>query len=136
MSHDQCIIKELIEKCYLQGALNAMNIKAMLEGYHEDFAIFFTQGESLQKLVLLDWVRLVENYKSDPKMMESGLRQMDYEIVRVDVTECAASAVIKLFRKNQLIFTDHMSLLKFSTGWKIVSKIYYSHIENPWSPIQ
>lgn len=125
-------IKNLIETNYIQGALNKMNTSAMIKGYHKDFAIFYSDKNDLRKLPLNNWVKMVEDYKSDGESMKSGLREMSYDFKQIDVTGKAASVKLNLYRKDQLIFTDYITLLKFDEGWKIVTKIYHAHIENPW----
>ncbi|WP_136465988.1 nuclear transport factor 2 family protein [Flagellimonas onchidii] len=123
-------IKNLIENCYLNGALNEMNTDAMYEGYHPDFAIFYAQGKELGKLPLNVWVKMVYDYKRS--FDDSGLRKFEYEFVQIDINETAAFVKLKLMRNGVLVFTDLLTLLKFENGWKIVTKIYHSHIENPW----
>lgn len=123
-------IRELIEKCYLNGALNDMNTAAMYEGYHADFAIFYADGNALKKLPLDRWVQLVNDDKK--KADNKGLRRFDYEFVQIDVNETAAFVKLKLMREDILVFTDLLTLLKFDNQWKIVTKIYHSHIEKPW----
>lgn len=107
-----------------------MNTDAMYEGYHPDFAIFFAEGKDLKKLPLDAWVQIVNDYKKGSD--ENGLRKFDYEFIQIDVNETAAFVKLKLLRNGTLVFTDLLTLLKFENGWKIVTKIYHAHIENPW----
>ncbi len=123
-------IKNLIESCYLNGALNEMNTDAMYEGYHLDFAIFYAQGKELKKLPLNDWIKMVDDYKKSSA--DSGLRKFEYEFIQIDVNETAAFVKLKLMRNGTLVFTDLLTLLKFENEWKIVTKIYHTHIDNPW----
>jgi len=123
-------IKNLIENSYLNGALNEMNTDAMYEGYHPDFAIFYADGKELKKLPLNVWVKMVDDYKNSSD--NSGLRKFEYEFVQIDVNETAAFVKLKLMRNGTLVFTDLLTLLKFENEWKIVTKIYHSHIESPW----
>lgn len=125
-------IQLLIEECYLNGALNKMETEKMRRGYHKDFAIFFKEGINLQKLPLEDWIAMVNDYKNGPNK-NNGLRSFGAEIVQIDVTEDAAFVKLNLSRNNVLVFTDYITLLKFEGKWKIVTKIYHSHIENPWA---
>ena len=46
-------------------------------------------------------------------------------IVRLDISGTAASAVLTL-DYPQVLFTDHMSLLKIGDQWKIVSKVFWA----------
>ncbi|MFC5046627.1 nuclear transport factor 2 family protein [Aquimarina hainanensis] len=124
-------IKLLINECYLNGALNTMKTQEMRRGYHKDFAIFYKEGTSLQKLPLENWITMVETYKNGPDH-NNGLRSFKGEIAQIDITQDAAFVKLKLYRNNTLIFTDYITLLKFEKQWQIVTKIYHSHIKNPW----
>ena len=125
-------IKNLIEEGYLNGALNEMNTERMLEAYHPDFAIFFSDGDQLKKLPLRNWKEMVDQYKKSD-ISSSGLRNMTYEFEEIDVTDRAAFVKLKLYRNGELIFTDYLSLLMFGDSWKIVAKVYNEHVENPWN---
>ena len=124
-------IKALLERCYLNGALNEMNTEAMKEGYHPDFAIFFADGAALQKLPLRDWISMVETFKQTQP--HSSLRTFSHEFLQIDVTGNAAFVKLNLYRNATLIFTDYITLLKFDGSWKIVTKIYHAYVENPWA---
>ena len=123
-------IKELLQNGYLNGALNKMNTEAMRQAYHPDFAIFFAEGNELKKLTLENWIVMVENFKTTDR--GSGMRKFECEFVQIDVVETAAFVKLKLTRRGQLIFTDLITLLKFEGEWKIVTKIYHAHVEDPW----
>lgn len=123
-------IENLIKDGYLNGALNKMDTPKMRDVYHKDFAIFYNEGEELKRLPLEDWIKMVNNYKKSKDT--SGLRDFDYEFVQIDVTENASFVKLKLMRKGVLIFTDYITLLKFENSWKIVTKIYNAHVQNPW----
>lgn len=125
-------IKRLIEEGYLNGALNEMNTERMLEAYHPDFAIFFSDGSQLKKLPLRNWKAMVDQYKNSD-ISQSGLRNMTYEFEEINVTDRAAMVKLKLYRNGELIFTDYLSLLMFGDSWKIVAKVYNEHVENPWN---
>ncbi len=45
----------------------------------------------------------------------------------MDVTGNAAVAKIELFKDSKHVYTDYLSLLKFSDGWKITDKVYFRH---------
>ncbi|MBN9297636.1 MAG: nuclear transport factor 2 family protein [Filimonas sp.] len=128
---EETVIRKQIESGYLNGALNDLNTAAMRNVYHTDFAIFFEENGELKKLPLSNWISLIENYKKSNDT--SGLRKFTYEFVQIDVTGNAAFVKLKLMRNDVLIFTDLLTLLKFGDDWKIVTKIYCSHVQNPWS---
>jgi hypothetical protein len=124
-------VKTLIEECYIKGALNEMNTSEMRRGYHKDFAIFFSEKNELKKLPLEIWIQIVEGYKKSNS--DDGLRSFEAEFLSIEVTETAAFVKLNLTRKGELIFTDYITLLKFGDTWKIVTKIYHAHIDNPWN---
>src|SRR5688500_3197683 len=74
-------IRNLIEECYLNGALNKMITEKMYKGYHADFAIFYADGKDLKKLPLEEWVAMVEDYKRSNNT--TGLRNFDYEFTQI-----------------------------------------------------
>ncbi|MDN5202684.1 nuclear transport factor 2 family protein [Fulvivirgaceae bacterium BMA10] len=61
-----------------------------------------------------------------------GLQKFDHEFLHIDITGETASVKLKLIRNGILIFTDYITLLKFGEDWKIVTKIYHTHVDNPW----
>lgn len=49
------------------------------------------------------------------------------EIVRVDITGHAASVCVKSEGWHGGTFTDYLTLVKFTDGWKITAKVYMTH---------
>jgi len=131
MNQTEQTVKALIEECYINGALNQMNTSEMKRGYHKDFAIFFSENDELRKLPLTIWIEMIEGYKKSG--VKDGIRNFKAEFLKIEVTETAAFVKLNLIRDNQLVFTDYITLLKFGDNWKIVTKIYHAHIENPWN---
>jgi Putative lumazine-binding len=119
-------IKTLIKKSYFNGAFNALDTKAMAEGFHSDFLLYTAKGEELQKLPIKEWIASIEANKAKPDF-DAKTRKYEGKIVQVDVTDIAATAKIELSKDGKLIFTDYLSLYKFDSGWKIVGKIYFRH---------
>ena len=125
-------IRYLIERNYLQGALNEMHTERMKEGYHPDFAIFFPGADGqLGKLSLGSWIGLVEEDKRQGGN-RAELRQLEAEFLQIEVSGQAAFVKLKLLRKGEPLFTDFITLLKMEGRWQIVTKIYDQHVEDPW----
>jgi hypothetical protein len=120
------MVKKVIESSYLNGAFNALDTKAMANGFHPDFAIFSAKGESLEKYPIKDWIERVEKKKTAPDF-DPKAQKWDYQFKNVDVTGNSAIAKIELSKDGKLIYTDYLSLLKFESGWKIVGKVYFKH---------
>lgn len=125
-------ILQLVEDTFSQGALNALNYEAMYQGFHPDFAILIpTETNGLFKLPLATWVALVKAYKEDAQQMASGVRNLEYLIDVLDVTDTIALVKVQYFRAQQLIITDYLSYIKFDSRWLAVSKVSKDHITNP-----
>ncbi len=120
-------IKEMIKKCYFNGAFNDFDTQSMAEGFHPEFAMLFPEKDNaIDKYTIADWISDIEKRKLDPKFDPTS-RKLDGKVVSLDITGEAATAKIELSRKGVLIYTDYMFLLKFENNWKIISKIYHEH---------
>lgn len=119
-------ITDLLERCYIHGAFNELDPKAMAEGFHKDFAIFRTNGNELVRYEIEDWVKNTEKKKSDPEF-DPAKNVWEHKFESVDVTGESAAVKVQLYRKGKHIFTDYLSLLKFPDGWKVVAKVYTKH---------
>ena len=48
-------IQSLILSCYIHGAFNELNPKAMTKGFHPEFAIFSAKGEEIERYPIKVW---------------------------------------------------------------------------------
>lgn len=126
-------ITDLLTECFLNGALNEMNTDKMRKGFHPDFAILIPNKEEIHRLTLENWIAVVEKYKNSAFKMASGERNVNYTIKVLDIKGKAALAKVELIREGELITTDYISLLKFGSDWKAVSKVSNDHIPNPFN---
>jgi hypothetical protein len=53
--------------------------------------------------------------------------KVTYEFDDVKVVGYAAFAVVKVFYDGKQKYTDLLNLYRFESGWKIVTKTFYSH---------
>ncbi|MFT3904300.1 MAG: nuclear transport factor 2 family protein [Niabella sp.] len=125
------ILRNIVEQTFANGALNKLSTDKMKKGFHPDFAILIAKENNLYRLFLKDWVNVVEQYKQSEKQMNSGVRNLNYTIEVLDITEKTAVVKTEFFRKEQLVITDYLSYIKFPEGWKAVAKISHEHIPNP-----
>lgn len=124
-------LEQLVEETFANAALNKLNAHEMSRGFHRDFAILIPQGNDLFRLSLHDWIKVVESYKNNPEKMKSGIRDLDYIIEVLDITENTAVVKTQFFRNKQLIITDYLSYIQYPEGWRAVAKISNEHIINP-----
>lgn len=119
-------IKSLIEKSYVHGAFNALDPKALENGFHPDFSIFSPNGEAINKFPIAEWVARTASRKSSDDF-DPADNKWEHRFASVDVTGHSASVKLELSKDGKLVFTDYLSLLKFESGWRVVAKVYYQH---------
>ncbi|MCF8235458.1 MAG: nuclear transport factor 2 family protein [Bacteroidales bacterium] len=120
---DEEAIKHVIQTAYVDGIQNAGEIEAIEKGFHPGFNLLIYKGNMMDKLPIYNWIEYVKIRKAKG---ENDPEKTTCEFVDIDITGTAAMAKIKLFKGGKHIFTDYLSLYKFSDdGWKIVGKIYY-----------
>lgn len=121
----------LIEATFVNGALNAMNIEDVAKGVHADFNILTTDGTDLIRLSYPQWMEVLKAYKNSSDKMNSGIRNLDHSFELVDVAGSSAIVKVHLYRNNEHVVSDYISLLRFSDGWKAVAKVSHNHVHNP-----
>lgn len=119
-------IKEVVLNGYVHGAFNELNPEAMSKTFHEDFAIFSTKGEALDRYEIKDWVAGTKKRKASEKF-DASKNKWDHNFAVVDATGGSAIVKVELSKDGKHIYTDYLSLLKFDTGWRIVAKVYHKH---------
>ena len=124
--NDQEAVGKVIKGAYFNGAFNDLDTTAMEKGFHPDFAIFSANGKQLARYPIADWIKAIENKKKDPDFDPKNA-VMECKIANLDVTGGCAFAKVEIFKGDQHIYTDYLSLLKFEDGWKIVAKVYHSY---------
>ena len=123
---EQEVIRNLIEKAYINGAFNELNADDMEAGFHPGFAIFSAKGKELGRYPIAKWVAGARKRKASADYSPEKSK-MDYEITNIDVTGGAAAAKVILSKDGKLIYTDYLSFLRFEDGWKVAAKVYHKH---------
>ena len=126
--HENEEIKAAIEEGYVHGAFNELNPEAMTKTFHEEFAIFSTDGKKLNRYPIDAWVKGTERRKNSPNFNAND-NVWEHKFAAIDYNGKAASVKLELTHKGKLVYTDYLSLLKFDDGWKIVAKVYHQHGE-------
>lgn len=131
ISLEKQALRKIVEETFANGALNQLNVEQMPRGFHPDFAILIPKENNLFRLPLTDWMKVVKAYKDSPEKRKSGIRDLEYTIEIMDITENTASVKTEFFRDKKRIITDYLSYIKFPDGWKAVAKVSSEHIPNP-----
>ena len=101
---------------YLHG-LKFNDVDSLKKAFYPEAKLFFVKRDNtLGQLTQEQWYK---GFAQSAGQEEKG----DLSITAVDLTGNAASVkVLEVYEKSK--YTDYLSLLKFSDGWKIVNKIY------------
>lgn len=118
-------VKKAIEECYIRGIHIDRDIPSIKKGFHPEFNMLIYKDDEIRKLPIDDWIKSIEESKK--KNPGKPKHETTWKFPMVDVTGNAAVAKVEIYRDGKHIYTDYMSLYKFEDGWKIVSKIYFSH---------
>jgi len=119
-------VRRVVEDSYIHGAFNELDPDAMRNGFHPDFAIFSADGEKIKRYPIDVWAAGVAQRKAEPDF-DPADNVWKHEFPIVEVTGGAALVKVELYRNDELVFTDYLSLLEFESGWKIVAKVYHKH---------
>ncbi len=119
-------VEEVIKRSYFNGAFNDQDTEAMREGFHKEFSIFSADGEEISRYQIDTWIKGIEKRKESENYDPERVK-MDCRIVSTDVTGNCAAVKVEMFKDSKPVYTDYISLLKFSSGWKIVAKVYHAH---------
>jgi len=101
---------------YLHG-LKFNDVDSLKKAFFPEAKLFFVKRDNtLGQLTQEQWYK---GFAQSAGQEEKG----DLQITEVDITGNAASVkVVEVYEKSK--YTDYLSLLKFTDGWKIVNKIY------------
>lgn len=120
-----------VEQTYAQGALNKLDIDQLKKGFHPQFNILIPKGDNVFKLSLDKWLEIIQDYKDSSSKVSSGVRNLEYKIQVLDITQSIASVKVEFFKNEQLVITDYISFIRFEQVWMAVSKVSKEHIKNP-----
>jgi hypothetical protein len=126
LNKEQEAIKSLIQSAYVEGLQNEGNFDKIDKGFHPSFNLLsIDQGDVIKILPIYSWKERVKQDKASGKLPRTGDNKVSIRFLSVDVTGTAAVAKFEFYVGKKLTFIDYLSLLKFESGWKIVSKVFY-----------
>ena len=118
---DEDLIKQTVQDAYVQGVFVNRSESVVRSGFHPSFTMaVHVDGELIQ--ATLD-MRL-ERMQLDDVASSDSIRS---HIDQVDITGNTAIVKLQLWINGQHTYTDYLGLYKFTTGWKIVNKLFASH---------
>jgi len=77
------------------------------------------------ELPITDWKKQQSDKRKKGQLPLKGDQKVSVLFKSIDISGTAAVAKIEFYVGSKLTFIDYISLYKFESGWKIVSKIFY-----------
>jgi ketosteroid isomerase-like protein len=126
-SEDENAIRQVVSD-YVAACRNA-NVEAMRKVLHPQ-AKLFLPSTGKTHLIVQTPSELYKNFNSKPRQESDMLPMRDagLSVERLDVTGEVASVKIKVNSRGSEII-EHLSLMKFADGWKIVCRVMSVWIE-------
>ena len=123
---DKELIKQVIQKAYVDGLCNNADVTAINRGFHPGFNLLGVgKGNIMWKYPIYSWVeRAIDGKNKHKYSFQDEFTTIKFQFV--DVTGNAAVAKIDFYEGDKKKFVDYLSLLKFEDGWKIVTKTFYA----------
>lgn len=124
-TNDKASIASVIQSAYIDGLQNEGDSVKIDEGFHPDFRLL-GKGDltALRKYDIAHWRRRQIDNNAAGKLPRAADKKIGMEVVFIDVTGDVAVAKINYFEGETRTYVDYISLYRYGSAWKIVSKIY------------
>ncbi len=113
-------IRGVITAAYIEGLHKNGSRDAIRAGFHPSFVMRVLRDDGITDVTIEQWIARLPAEGTPPG------REVTYRIPDVSVSGQAAVARVEVMFDGRHVYTDYMSLYKFSDGWRIVAKIYNS----------
>jgi hypothetical protein len=126
IKNDEVSIKEVIQSAYVEGLMNNGNKTKIESGFHSDFTLLgIDKGGNMWKYPIVKWKAQQMEKRKKGELPLKGNKRVSIIFETVDISGTAAIAKIRFYVGQKLTYIDYISLYKFESGWKMVSKIFY-----------
>jgi len=118
-------IRKVIGEALVDGSGNFWDVEAMKKGFHTGFTGISLNGKTLEKDTYSDWVEAITSMKIKEPVGHNVL--ITGKFSHVDVLGKMGVAETKIYYGTKLTETVYILLLKFTEGWKIITKFDIRH---------
>ncbi len=126
VEEEQEAIKKVVQSAYVDGLQNEGDAAKIDAGFHPGFNLLgIGKGDQIWKLPIYTWKENALNDVKSGKKPRTGDEMINVKFLTVDVTGTAAVVKLEFYVGDTKKYVDYLSLYKFESGWKIVSKIFY-----------
>jgi len=127
LTAEQSAVVAVVQDAYVDGIHNFRRVEAVRRGFHPGFEMLMLQNDSLGKLPIYTWIENLERANRANPLPDDHAPTTSARYLSVDVTGDAAVVKFELIRDEKVVFTDYLSLYRFTDGWKIVGKVFHRH---------
>lgn len=128
LSTEQLKIKEIVEMAYIDGLQNEGDQAKIEAGFHPDFYLLgIDKEDNMWRYAIKDWKAKQVQKREKGELPLNENKKVSAKFNSIDITGNAATVKLEYHVNKEHVYTDYLSLYKFESGWKIVSKIYYKH---------
>lgn len=113
-------IVELIQEAYIGAAYNRIDTDIVKKGFHESFIWQAMHHDRLFVVTLAQWEKLLNR---DKWFRPDWNDRTTAQIQVIGIEGNAAAAKVNIYNNQVHELTEFLSLIKFSDGWKITTKI-------------
>ena len=118
-------IKNVIQTAYVEGLQNEGDQKKIESGFHPDFSLLIIgEGDEMRQYPISEWKSRQVNRRNAGELPLSKDKKVSVKFLNVDVSGSAAVVKLEFYIGDKLSYIDYISLYKFESGWRIVSKIF------------
>ena len=116
---DDAAIMEVVDRAYVQGIHIDGDAAKVRSGMHDSFVMLVRTDTGVNQVTRDQWISRLK-----PRDASAPRPDVKANIEVLDRSGDAAVAKVQLFRDGKQIFTDYISLYRFTDGWKLVGKTF------------
>ena len=121
---DREAIQNVIEEGYIEGLYKKVDLDLIEKYWHHSCDQLALYNDEIRKSNVGQLLESARAGGPVPPRQENAHSKIGF----IDVSGDAAVVKVEVFFGEMHIFTDYISLYRFSKGWQIVTKIWYQHI--------
>lgn len=126
LTNEQRVVREHVEKYYVEGVANRGAEAAFDDGFHEEFVLLGAgEGRSVWTWGIDDWKGYQNRLKKEGKLPRTGDERVSARFLSIDVHGTLAVVQLELRFGGVPRYIDCLSLYKLDGGWRIVSKVFH-----------
>ncbi len=121
-------VKNVVQSAYIDGLQNEGDKEKIEAGFHPDFYLLgIDKDDKMWRYAIKDWKAKAVEQRLKGELPLKGDKHVTANYKSIDITGNSAVVKLEYLVGGKRIYTDYLSLYKFDSGWKIVSKIFYKH---------